>query len=330
MSSIPIIAISVGDPNGIGVEVILKTFEDKSLIKRCIPVVYANLDFLQSQQKLYGTKVDIASLKGSPIKETLNVKSIWKIAPKVRFGEQTSDAGAAAFESLKAAAFAVKNKNADVLVTAPINKASIKSSSFPFAGHTHYLGSIWGGNALMILTHKHLRVALLTDHIPISDVTGFIKSELIQKKTLQLKRALIADFDCKAPKIAILGLDPHGGDLGIIGTTDESELKPAIKKLIDQKVNITGPFSADSFFGHRLYSNFDAVLSCYHDQGLVGFKTLTFGEGINVTAGLPFVRTSPDHGTAFDIAGKGIANHKSFKAAVHEACNIYKNRERTI
>ena len=328
MSALPIVAISVGDPNGVGVEVLLKAFQDKRLFEHCIPVVYADLAFIQAKQEHFGTQVPLQLLKGLPNKGVLNVKSVWENSPEIDFGKQSATAGAAAFESLQAAALAVQQKEADALVTAPIHKAAIKSDAFPFAGHTHYLASLWGGKALMILAHQKLRVALLTDHIPLAKVATHVTDELIQEKTLQLADTLKYDFGYSLPKIALLGLNPHAGDQGVIGSEDDRILKPAIEKLQNEEIDISGPFAADGFFGQKSYQNFDAILSCYHDQGLVGFKTLAFGNGVNITAGLPFVRTSPDHGTAFAIAGKGIANFHSFAAAVQMACDIWNARQK--
>ena len=329
MPALPIIAISIGDPNGVGVEIILKTFQDNSLFEQCIPVVYASVDFVQKQQALFNTQVPLGLMEITPKQGVLNIASIWQDTPEVAFGKQTAKAGVAAFESLQAAATAVQKGQADALVTAPINKASIKSLDFPFAGHTHYLGALWGGNALMLLAHDALRVALVTDHIPLLKVTAAITVDLITQKTKQLSKTLEDDFGCQMPKIALLGLNPHAGDQGVIGNEDDTVLKPAIATLKKEGVEISGPYAADGFFGQKSYRNFDAVLSCYHDQGLVGFKTLAFGQGVNITTGLPFVRTSPDHGTAFDIAGKGVASHVSFAAAVQMACTIYNNRQKT-
>ena len=329
MPALPIIAISIGDPNGVGVEIILKTFQDRTLFEKCIPVVYASIDFVQKQQVLYNTHVPLSLMEGMPKQGVLNIAAIWKDTPELDFGKQTTMAGVAAFESLQAAAVAVQKKQADALVTAPINKATITSLDFPFAGHTHYLAALWGGDALMLLAHNKLRVALLTDHIPLHKVTAAITIDLIKRKAIQLSKTLQQDFGCQIPRMALLGLNPHASDQGVIGNQDDAILKPAVAELKNQGVLLTGPFAADSFFGQKHYTNFDAVLSCYHDQGLVGFKTLAFGQGVNVTTGLPFVRTSPDHGTAFDISGKGVANHDSFAVAVQMACTIYSNRQKT-
>lgn len=330
MSALPVIAISIGDPNGVGLEVILKTFNHPSLFDCCIPVVYGDFEYVKQQQQHFGTAVPIAALEGAPSKGFLYVKSILDQVPDVVYGAQAPEAGRVAFLSLQAAALAVQDGEANALVTAPIHKASIKSDAFPFAGHTHYLANLWGNKALMVLVHDNLRVALVTDHIPLSEVTKKLSKSLLLEKARQLYKSLKSDFGCDAPKIALLGVNPHAGDQGVIGSEDDLLLKPIIEELNQEGIRIKGPFAADGFFGQKSYVDFDAVLSCYHDQGLVGFKTLAFGKGVNVTAGLPHVRTSPDHGTAFDIAGKGIANHASFAAAVKMACTIWNTRQKNL
>ena len=330
MSALPVIAISIGDPNGIGLEVILKTFNQPEVFDRCIPVIYGDFEHVKQEQQHFGTAAPIAALEGVPSKGVLHVKSIWDQAPNVVYGAQESEAGRAAFLSLQAAVLAVQNGEADALVTAPIHKASIKSDAFPFAGHTHYLADIWGNKALMVLVHNNLRVALVTDHIPLSEVTKKLSKSLLFEKAQQLSKSLQNDFGCNTPKIALLGVNPHAGDQGVIGSEDDLLLKPVVEQLHQEGMLLDGPFAADGFFGQKSYLKFDAVLSCYHDQGLVGFKTLAFGKGVNVTAGLPHVRTSPDHGTAFDIAGKGIANHASFTAAVEMACSIWNTRQKNL
>lgn len=328
MPAIPILAISVGDPNGIGVEIILKTFSDTESFAHCIPVVYADLEFMEAQQQRFKTTAPLRPLTDTLKKGRLYVASIWDKPPNICYGEQSTLAGQAAFTSLEAAVQSVKEKKADALVTAPIHKAAIKSDAFPFAGHTHYLAAKWGGKALMILAHEQLRVALATDHIPLKDVSKQVNKSLLNEKLRQLHAALSNDFGCKSPKIAVLGLNPHAGDQGVIGREDDDILSPVVTDLTRQGLHIAGPYAADGFFGQQQYKKVDAVLSCYHDQGLVGFKALAFGKGVNFTAGLPFVRTSPDHGTAFDIAGKGIANEASFRLAVLSACAIWQTRQK--
>ena len=327
MSDLPVVAISIGDTNGIGIEIILKSFDSKELFKICTPVIYCDYDFVEKLQKIYHTNVSLFKVKNGFKTNVLNIKNVWGKNPELKFGHITKEAGMAAFVSLENAAKDVYNSQADVLVTAPINKNSINNNFFPFKGHTHYLAKIWGGEALMVLMNKKMRIALLTDHVPLKNVSLLISKELIEKKVEILYRSLKLDFKIKKPKLAILGMNPHASDNGIIGEEEQKIIIPTINKLNQIGLNIKGPFSADGFFGQKKYLNFDCVLSCYHDQGLVGFKALSFGNGINYTAGLSSVRTSPDHGTAFDIAGKNIASHSSFLKAVKSACQIWNNKK---
>jgi 4-hydroxythreonine-4-phosphate dehydrogenase len=242
-------------------------------------------------------------------------------------GKLTPMGGKYAFLSLEKATQALKTKQIDVLVTAPINKKNIQSDQFKFVGHTEYLGEMIGGEPLMVLcTETGLRVALVTTHIPINEVASKITKEAVVKKITQLHESLIKDFGVRKPKIAVLGLNPHAGDDGVIGNEDDTIIKPAIESL---KLNglVFGPYAADGFFGNGTYKQFDGIIAMYHDQGLIPFKTLAFEDGVNYTAGLSEVRTSPDHGTAFDIAGKNIANEMSFKKSIYMAVDIFKNRK---
>src|SRR5690606_10192600 len=221
---------------------------------------------------------------------------------------------------------ALKEGFVDVLLTAPINKYNLQSDEFKFPGHTDYLNKELEGDALMLMVHGSLRVGLLTDHIPVNEVAATISQELIEKKVKTIKETLIRDFKISKPKIALLGLNPHSGDNGVIGKEDDEIVKPTIQKLFEEGTMVFGPYSSDSFFGSNQYQNFDAILAMYHDQGLIPFKTLSFGNGVNYTAGLEKIRTSPDHGTAFEIAGKGTANHDSFKEALYLAIDVFANR----
>jgi 4-hydroxythreonine-4-phosphate dehydrogenase len=225
-----------------------------------------------------------------------------------------------------AATKALKEGLIDVLVTAPINKYNIQSDDFKFPGHTNYLDQELEGNALMLMVQDNLRVGLLTDHIPLNEVASHLTEELIIKKIETIKQTIIQDFSINKPKIAVLGLNPHCGDGGVIGKEDDTVLKPALKKIFEKGTLVFGPFSADGFFGSNQYEKYDAVIATYHDQGLIPFKTLSFGNGVNYTAGLNKIRTSPDHGTAYDIAGKGIADFNSFKEAVYLAIDVYNSR----
>ncbi len=235
--------------------------------------------------------------------------------------------GEYAFKSLEAATKALKEDKIDVLVTAPINKATIQSDKFNFPGHTDYLAQELKGESLMFMITDNLKVGLLTDHVALKDIANVITPELIEKKIRIIQQTLKQDFRVEKPRIAVLGINPHSGDHGVIGKEDEEVLKPTLQKIRDKGDLVFGPYSADSFFGSKNYKNFDAVVASYHDQGLIPFKTLSFGRGVNFTAGLSKVRTSPDHGTAFEIAGKNEANINSFKEAVFKAIEIYKARE---
>ena len=326
MSS-PMLGISIGDPNGIGPEVVLKTFSDSRMFDFCTPIVYAHPDFLASQNKHFGLKVPLHTLNDRPQRRALNVVSSWDTTPQVAYGQETKTAGKFALQSLTAATAALKEGTIQALVTAPINKASIQSEAFDFPGHTDYLAQALGGEALMFMIHDQLRVGLLTDHVAISEVSSLFTQDRIVNKLRLMSESLRQDFGIRKPKIAVLGINPHAGDNGVIGSEDMNILAPTLANQKIENTLLFGPFSADAFFGSQSYLDYDAVLAAYHDQGLVPFKTLSFGEGVNYTAGLSAVRTSPDHGTAFSIAGKGIADHRSFQQAVFAALDIMRKRQ---
>ncbi|MFP5437024.1 MAG: 4-hydroxythreonine-4-phosphate dehydrogenase PdxA [Bacteroidia bacterium] len=324
-----IVGVSIGDLNGIGAEVVLKTFEDTRMTEFCTPVIFANVKLISFIKK--GLELDI-NVHGIDkldqlVPGKINVLNVWKESVNIEYGKLDEEVGAHAIKSFTAAVDALKHKQIDVLVTAPINKYNIQSEDFKFPGHTDYLNQELPGDALMLMVNDGLRVGLLTDHVPVNEVASHITEELIFKKITTINKTLKQDFRVNRPKIAVLGLNPHSGDNGIIGREDEDVIKPALKKLFDAGTLVFGPFSADSFFGSGSYLNYDAVIAAYHDQGLIPFKTLSFGNGVNYTAGLVGIRTSPDHGTAYDVAGKGIADHNSFKEAVYLALDIYHNRE---
>ncbi len=323
------LGISIGDPNGIGFEIILKTFQDKKIYDFFTPIVFANShNFIEEQNKL-GIQVSIASLNDlkSPHKGKLNVINIREEPFAVEYGQESKEAGFYAMDSLKAATQALKQQSIDALVTAPINKKNIQSDSFKFPGHTDYLNQELEGESLMFMISDNLKVALVTDHIPIHDIISNLTPERIEKKILLLEQSLKQDFGIPKPKIAVLGINPHTGDNGVIGNEDDILLTPLIKKEFNKGKRIFGPFAADAFFGNKKYKKYDAVLANYHDQGLIPFKTISFGKGVNFTAGLNHVRTSPDHGTAYDIAGKGKANHTSFFKAMEQARTIFLKRK---
>lgn len=322
------VGISIGDINGIGIEIILKTFEDLRMLELCTPIIFASNKLLSTHKKelnihtqTYG--VDVVS-KCVPGK--INLVNVWKEQVQVEFGKETKDGGKYAFLSLQAAVKALRQNEIDVLVTAPINKHNIQSEDFNFNGHTEYLEATLEGDSLMILMADELKIGLITGHIPVQKIAETITPELIDKKVELMHGSLIRDFKINKPKIAVLGLNPHCGDNGVIGDEDEGLIRPTLEKIQANGKLVYGPFSADSFFGSGSYKNFDGVLAMYHDQGLAPFKTLAFGKGVNFTAGLNKIRTSPDHGTAFEIAGKGLADNSSFKEALYAAIDIFKNR----
>jgi 4-hydroxythreonine-4-phosphate dehydrogenase len=323
-----IVGISIGDLNGIGSEIILKTFEDSRMLELCTPVIFANVKILSFIKK---TLESIAVLHGIDrldqiVLGKINVLNVWQEGVDINFGVNDENVGKYAIKSFVAATKALKEGLIDVLVTAPINKYNIQADNFKFPGHTDYLDQELEGNALMLMVQDSLRVGLLTDHIPLNDVASHLTEELIIKKIETIKQTVIQDFSINKPKIAVLGLNPHCGDGGVIGKEDDTVLKPALKKIFEKGTLVFGPFAADGFFGSNQYDKYDAVIATYHDQGLIPFKTLSFGNGVNYTAGLNKIRTSPDHGTAYDIAGKGIADYNSFKEAVYLAIDVFNSR----
>jgi 4-hydroxythreonine-4-phosphate dehydrogenase len=323
-----IVGISIGDLNGIGSEVVLKTFEDSRMLELCTPVIFANVKILSFIRKNFESSVALHGIDklDQIVIGKVNVFNLWKEGIDLNPGTNDEKIGEYAIKSFVAATKALKEDIIDVLVTAPINKYNIQSDTFKFPGHTDYLDQELEGDALMLMVNDNLRVGLLTDHIPLNEVASHLTEELIFKKIETVKQSLIQDFSINKPKIAVLGLNPHCGDGGVIGTEDEVILKPALKKLFEKGTLVFGPFAADGFFGSNQYEKYDAIIATYHDQGLIPFKTLSFGNGVNYTAGLNKIRTSPDHGTAYDIAGKNKADYNSFKEAVYLAIDIYNSR----
>jgi 4-hydroxythreonine-4-phosphate dehydrogenase len=324
-----IVGISIGDLNGIGSEIILKTFQDARMLDFCTPVIFASVKVLSHVKKIYDIDCNLHGIDdlNKIVSKKINVYNVWKEAIEINFGKPDTTIGQYAIKSLQAATQALKENKIDVLVTAPINKATIQSDTFNFPGHTDYLAKELGGKALMLMVSEELRVGLLTDHLPLKEVPTHITPEVITEKLSTISQSLKQDFRIRKPKIAVLGINPHNGDHGVIGDEDDKILLPTLTKIKDQGELVFGPYAADSFFGSGSYSKFDAIIASYHDQGLVPFKTLSFGTGVNYTAGLSKVRTSPDHGVAYDIAGKNCANHTSFEEAVFCAINIFRNRQ---
>lgn len=323
-----IVGISIGDLNGIGSEVILKTFEDPRMLELCTPVIFANVKIMSFIKKNLESAVSLHGIDklDQMLAGKINVFNLWKEGVDLNFGVNDDKIGEYAIKSFVAATKALKEGLVDVLVTAPINKYNIQSETFKFPGHTDYLDQELEGNALMLMVQDNLRVGLLTDHVPLNEVASHLTADLIKRKIETIKESLIQDFSINKPKIAVLGLNPHCGDGGVIGSEEDKILRPTLKEIFDKGTLVFGPFAADGFFGSGHYEKFDAIIATYHDQGLVPFKTLSFGKGVNFTAGLSKVRTSPDHGTAYDIAGKGIADFNSFKEAVYLAIDVYRSR----
>ncbi|WP_372917131.1 4-hydroxythreonine-4-phosphate dehydrogenase PdxA [Salegentibacter sp.] len=323
------LGISIGDLNGIGGEIVLKTFDDSRMLDFCTPVIFANTKILNFFKKHFKLSLNFQGIDepSNAIDGKINVYNVWKENVNINFGQEDPKVGEYAFKSLEAATAALKAGDIDVLVTAPINKHSIQSEKFNFPGHTDYLAQELEGESLMFMISDELRVGLFTDHVALKDIANVITPELIKKKISLIQNSLKQDFRISKPKVAVLGINPHSGDQGVIGKEDEEIMKPTLEKLREKGELVFGPYSADSFFGSKNYKNFDAVIASYHDQGLIPFKTLSFGNGVNFTAGLSKVRTSPDHGTAFEIAGKNEANINSFKEAVFKGIEIFKFRE---
>ena len=323
-----VVGISIGDVNGVGIEVVLKTFEDKRMLDFCTPVLFGSSKIISSHKKILNIETNIHKINSiQQIKDgEINLLTIWKEDVMLEIGSATKIGGQYAFKSLNEATKSLKKGEIDLLITAPINKETIQSEEFNFSGHTEFLERNLDGESLMILMNDFLRIGLITGHIPISKIAESITPELIESKVKILNNSLKQDFNINKPKIAVLGLNPHSGDNGVIGQEENELIKPTITSIHESGIFVYGPYAADGFFGSEAYKQFDGVLAMYHDQGLAPFKALTFGNGVNFTAGLSHVRTSPDHGTAFDISGKGKANSDSFKEAVFTGIKIFKNR----
>lgn len=328
------VGITHGDTNGVGYELVFKTFADSGMLDLCTPVVYGSEKLASFHKKAIGSDVNFRVVEtGSDARPgQLNLVNCFTEEVKVEFGTSNPEAGHAAFVALERATEELKEGKIDVLVTAPINKASIQSSNFHFVGHTEYLENRLGSEhgTLMILANSLMRVALVTTHLPVHEVAQAITPELVELKLRLMQYSLRHDFLIPMPRIAVLGLNPHNGDEGTIGKEESEIIKPVIDKLVGEGKHIFGPYSADGFFGAGLYEHFDGILAMYHDQGLAPFKALSMDDGVNFTAGLPFVRTSPDHGTAYDIAGQGKANPDSFRQAIYAAIDIYRNRQQDL
>lgn len=324
------VGITVGDINGIGIEVILKALNDPNVYANSIPIIYGSSKVISAHKKAinlpdfqYLVIKDVSEAKPKKV----NLINCWEEDVQVVLGEKNANGGVYALKSLEAAAADLKDQKIDVLVTAPINKDCVRDAGFEFPGHTEYLANISGTNeVLMFMVAEGLRVGVVTGHIPLRKVAESITKEAVEHKLRLMIKSLQEDFLIQKPKIAVLGLNPHAGDRGTLGNEEMDIINPVILKLRDEGELVYGSYSSDGFFGSSNLKNFDAILSMYHDQGLTGFKSISFDEGVNFTAGLSIVRTSPDHGTAYDIAGKGIASERSFRNAYFLACDVYDKR----
>lgn len=323
------VAITHGDANGVGYELIFKTFAESDIFELCVPIVYGSAKIATYHRKAINSETNFRVIERAEDAEAgqLNLVNCFDQEILISLGRPSTEAGNAAFVALEAAVEDLKVGKVDVLLTAPVNKATIQSSEFNFQGHTEYLQSKLGGESLMVLTNEIMRVALVTTHLPIKDVAAAITPERVEAKIRQLYHVLRHDYLISAPRVAVFGLNPHNGDAGAIGCEDDEVIVPVIKKLQEEGLPVFGPYSADGFFGAGHFSKFDGILAMYHDQGLAPFKALSMEDGVNYTAGLQYVRTSPDHGVAYDIAGKGIASESSFRQALYAAIDIYRNRE---
>ena len=325
------VGITHGDVNGIGYEVILKSFADATMLELCTPVVYGSPKVATFHRKSMdiSTNFCIINTAEDAQESKLNILNCTEDELKVEISKATPEAGKAALDALERALQDYRDGLIDVLVTAPINKHNIQSDTFRFPGHTEYIEERVGENrkALMILLKDDFRVALVTGHLPIREVADAITKEAVMEKLSIFHRSLKEDFGIDAPRIAVFSLNPHAGDNGVIGTEESEVIIPAIQEMVAKGVQCFGPYPADGFMGSGNYCHFDGILAMYHDQGLAPFKAMAMDEGVNFTAGLPIIRTSPAHGTAYDIAGQGIASESSFRQAIYTALDVFRNRQ---
>lgn len=329
------VGITHGDINGVGYEVILKTFSDPLMLELCTPIIYGSPKVASYHRKALNLQANFATINEAIDAQhnRLSIINCTNDEVKVEFSKTSPESGQAALQALERAIKDYKDGLLDVLVTAPINKHSIQSDAFKFPGHTEYIEEkIGDGKALMILLKDDFRVALVTGHIPVREIATTLTTELIAEKITIFHKALMLDFGIDSPRIAVLALNPHAGDGGILGQEEQEIIIPAIKKVMESGINAFGPFPADGFMGNNNYIHYDGVLAMYHDQGLAPFKAIAMEEGVNYTAGLSIVRTSPAHGTAFDIAGQNVASEDSFRQAIYVAIDVFRNRanEKTI
>ena len=332
MSELIRVGITHGDVNGISYEILLKTFVDSRLLELFVPIIYGSSKSASYHRKVLNNDTvnfNIIFHADEAREGKVNLVNCVKEETRIEIGKATADAGEAAYIALDWATKDLKENKIDLLVTLPINKDTIQNDNFKFPGHTEFLEERFSENrekALMIMATETLKVALVTTHVPLKDVSSMLTKELIAEKLRTLNQTLKRDFSIDAPRIAVLGLNPHAGENGLLGTEENDIIAPVVREAQDDWILCAGPFAADGFFGSGRLKDFDAILAMYHDQGLIPFKTMAMDMGVNVTGGLPIVRTSPDHGTAYDIAGKNEASEESFRQAIYMAIDIFRNR----
>ena len=324
------IGISIGDLNGIGPEVIMKTFLDNRILTSCTPIIYCSSKVLSFHRKVLGISefnVNVIQAADQAVEKKVNLIQPWEEDVQLELGKPDATSARYAFKSLEAATLDLANGHIDALVTGPIDKHTMQDAGFNFPGHTEYLAErLQAKSHLMFMVSDAMRVGMVTGHIPIKDVAGKLSIEGIFSKIKIMQESLIKDFGIRKPKIAVLGLNPHAGDHGTLGSEDQEIIVPAVKMAIDNNILAFGPYSADGFFGSATFRQFDGIIAMYHDQGLVPFKAMAFTSGVNFTAGLPAIRTSPDHGTAYELAGKNMASEESFREAVYLAIDTHARR----
>lgn len=332
MSELLKVGITHGDVNGVGYEILFKTFADTRLLELFVPIIYGSSKSASYHRKVLNNNTvnfNIISHADEARVGKVNLVNCVTEETKIEIGKASAEAGEAAYVALDCATKDLRDNKIDLLVTLPINKDSIQSDSFKFPGHTEFLEERFaqeGEKALMIMATNTMKVALATTHVPIKDVSSLLTKELIAEKLRTLNYTLKRDFNIDAPRIAVLSLNPHAGENGLLGSEEEEIIAPVVREAQDEWILCAGPFAADGFFGSGRFKEFDAILAMYHDQGLIPFKTVAMDMGVNFTAGLPIVRTSPDHGTAYDIAGKNEASEESFRQAIYMAIDVYRNR----
>lgn len=324
------IGITIGDINGIGPEVIIKALSNNHLLNQCTPIIYGSAKAIAYHKNIVKSNINFNTIgQAQDIKpNAVNVLNCWDEAVNIELGKANEDGGKYAHIAIDRAFRDYNSDQIDAIVTAPINKYAMSLAGFPHPGHTEYFSSQYSDStSIMMMISEDLRIALVTNHLPLSEVASHVTQDTVLTKIRVLHKSLVEDFNIDKPKIAVLGLNPHAGDNGKIGTNEDAHIHPAIVKAKEEGIMAMGAFPADGFFGSGDFKKFDAVLAMYHDQGLIPFKSLTFGTGTNYTAGLPLIRTSPDHGTAYDIAGQNKADESSLLHAIYRAIDISRQRE---